>query len=419
MSTNIRVDVTLQRLQNQSRQATEQNRSDKQQREQALESSGLAITAADAAAVGTTVEARAVESTGARARSPFEVRRPAAQRLATTWALWTADWLGLTREGGTGIFDGNGDQYVYRYFDAKDLNFLFAKQTSRPTDLPETSLSIAQPSYVYSATTSVPRTTDSNCGGRNYIGSNGGMFANETFVPGFHYTQAPVVASSQGVLYGVQRHSVAYTNLPWSRELSGPTSSNGVTREYLYVYFRFNARTAKLDVRTDSTTYTTTTGSIDVSPYVEGGSVWADKYLQNAFSGDPSLALRAIGYYGDYHLQSGRASFLRRHAAGSSVYSNLYSSISRVLWDQGDLLQWITFDVDEVDPADLKIALETCLEEVPSQAFEATPAFKTQAELDHYNELSLAVVDRLLPTGEDQFYAPTGPYLYPLLLPPQ
>ena len=35
MSTNIRVDVTLQRLQNQSRQATEQNRSERQQRGQA------------------------------------------------------------------------------------------------------------------------------------------------------------------------------------------------------------------------------------------------------------------------------------------------------------------------------------------------------------------------------------------------
>jgi hypothetical protein len=419
MSTSIRVDVTLQRLQNQSRQATEQNRSDKQQREQAFKSAGLAPTAADVAAVGNTVDARAVESTGARVRSLFEARRPAAQRLATAWALWTADWLGLAREGGTGLFDAEGDQYVYRYFDAKDLNFLFTKQASRPSDLPPTSLSVAQRSYVYSAPLASPNVTDSNCGGREYIGSNGGMFANGSFVPGFHYTQSPVMASRQGVLYGVQRHSVAYTNTPWTRQISGPTSPSGVTREYLYVYFRFNSRTSKLDVKTDSATYTTTTGSIDVSPYVEGGSVWADKYLQNAFSGDPSLPLRAIGYYGDYHLQNGRASFLRRHAAGSSVYSNLYSSISRVLWGQGELLQWTTFDVGGAAPAELKVALEACLAEVPTQAFIATPAFKTQAELDYYNELSLAVVDRLLPTGEDQFYAPTGPYLYPLLLPPQ
>lgn len=74
MSTNIRVDVTLQRLQNQSRQATEQNRSERQQREEALQQA--AAPQAVAAEPANTSEA-----TGARRESPFDPRRPAAQRL--------------------------------------------------------------------------------------------------------------------------------------------------------------------------------------------------------------------------------------------------------------------------------------------------------------------------------------------------
>lgn len=73
MSTNIRVDVTLQRLQNQSRQATEQNRSERQQREEALQQP--AALQADVTAPTNTREA-----TGARKENPFDRRRPAAQR---------------------------------------------------------------------------------------------------------------------------------------------------------------------------------------------------------------------------------------------------------------------------------------------------------------------------------------------------
>lgn len=74
MSTNIRVDVTLQRLQNQSRQATEQNRSERQQREDALQQPAAAQ--ADA-----TQPNGLREATGARRDAPFDDRRPAAQRL--------------------------------------------------------------------------------------------------------------------------------------------------------------------------------------------------------------------------------------------------------------------------------------------------------------------------------------------------
>lgn len=91
MSTNIRVDVTLQRLQEQSRQATEQNRRERQEREDARQQSGLTPAgnqnAADDPAAqangDTTQSSRQTDSSRAKGESPFDERRPAAQRLGT------------------------------------------------------------------------------------------------------------------------------------------------------------------------------------------------------------------------------------------------------------------------------------------------------------------------------------------------
>lgn len=87
MSTNIRVDVTLQRLQNQSRQATEQNRSERQQREE-----GLLQSAAPQAVADPPASQR--EATGARRESPFDRRRPAAQRELQTLVPFALSWRG-------------------------------------------------------------------------------------------------------------------------------------------------------------------------------------------------------------------------------------------------------------------------------------------------------------------------------------
>lgn len=89
MSTNIRVDVTLQRLQEQSRQATEQNRRQRQEREDALQQSGLTPAgnqnAADDPAAQASAAARqssrGTDPSRAKGESPFDERRPAAQRL--------------------------------------------------------------------------------------------------------------------------------------------------------------------------------------------------------------------------------------------------------------------------------------------------------------------------------------------------
>lgn len=92
MSTNIRVDVTLQRLQNQSRQATEQNRSERQQREEALQQP-VALQAVAEEPVGTR------EATGARRESPFDRRRPAAQRGGELLVPFAISWNGVLSGG--------------------------------------------------------------------------------------------------------------------------------------------------------------------------------------------------------------------------------------------------------------------------------------------------------------------------------
>jgi hypothetical protein len=93
MSTNIRVDVTLQRLQEQSRQATEQNRRERQERDDALlakqqqseQTSADSKNQADkpAAQNTTSPNSRQTDSSRAKGKSPFGKRRPAAQRLGT------------------------------------------------------------------------------------------------------------------------------------------------------------------------------------------------------------------------------------------------------------------------------------------------------------------------------------------------
>ena len=92
MSTNIRVDVTLQRLQNQSRQATEQNRSERQQREEALQQP--AALQADAVDLASTREA-----TGSLRESPFDRRRPAAQRGGELLVPFAISWSGVLSGG--------------------------------------------------------------------------------------------------------------------------------------------------------------------------------------------------------------------------------------------------------------------------------------------------------------------------------
>jgi hypothetical protein len=346
-------------------------------------------------------------------------RRPSAQRSGLGWGLWTADWLATSRAGEVEVVGSTGNTELkdYLYIEAKDLRLLASNQSNKPTDTPVVTGSFPQAGYVYSAPTN---STSALLGGLQYAGYNGGEFAGATFSGGnYFFTQAPVVSSNTGVLYGVQRHAVTYTNTPWTRLISGPVSPNGVTTSYLYLYFKFNTKTGKVDLRSDTASFTAEIATPELrAPYVEGGAIWAAKYAENAFVGDPSLSLRELGYYGDYHIKNGTASFLRLNPVDSSVYFNLFSRDVRSLWNMGSQLAWITLPITASTPAALKAELETFLVSSPPSPFTRTPALKSQAEIDDYNALSSAVINSILPSGGDQFWSPTGPHLYPLFTPP-
>jgi len=228
------------------------------------------------------------------------------------------------------------------------------------------------------------------------------------------------MSSSNGFLYGVQRHSIRVINTPWERVLLGTESPNGATTQFIYVYFKYNTNNGSLDVRYDSASFTTaSTTPTDASPYLEGGAIWASKYAANAFAGDPSLSLRELGYYGDYHVKNGAASFLRFNPTDSPVYQNLFSrGTTRTLWNWGQEFVWITFPLTASTPAAIKTELDSFLSEIPTAPFTTTPALKSQAEIDEYKALSSAAVYSLFPSGDDQFWNSTGPYLYPLFTPP-
>lgn len=431
MSTNIQIDVVLQRLQEQASQVLGQNRQERQEREDVqlqgqrnqttLENRQTLLAASATGSQQTPANDLRRRSADAHSAVPdtYKKRRPAAQRLQTGWGLWTADWLAIAKDGEVEVVSstGNTELKEYRYVEAKDLRLLASVQSDKPTDTPAVTGSFPQSGYVYSAPTN---STSAQLGGLQYAGYNGGEFAGATFSGGsYYFTQAPVISSKNGVLYGVQRHAITYTNTPWTRLISGPVSSNGVTTSYLYLYFRFNTKTGKLDLRSDTASFNASISTPELrAPYVEGGSVWAEKYAQNAFNGDPSLALRSLGYYGDYHIKGNSASFLRINFEGSSSYYNLYSRDWRSLWNRGEDLAWITFPFTATSDEGLKAELEAHLSETPAAPFTVTRAFATQSEIDAYTDLANGVINQILPTGGDQFWNPTGPYLYPLLPPP-
>lgn len=426
MSTNIRVDVTLQRLQQQLLQSIEQNRTEKAEREQQSQQTTAARSVPQTPATAGQALPNALSSrdprdaTGVFREAPFNQRRPAAQRDTAGWGLWTADWLAPFRSASTGIPRPGGGTFSYTYIEAKDLQFLKSLQKDDPATEPTASLVFPQNAFVVSTNGGVLGNS-SNHGNLPVI-TQAGEFAGEPYIGGnFYFTQAPVVSSANGVLFGVQRHSYGQINTPWTRSATtGVIPGNGTTYNYLYVFFRFDTGSGKLETRstTASLTYDTSTGPADLSPYVEGGSIWAEKYAENAYSGDPSLAVRELGYYGDYHVTGSTAKFLRYNPTGSNLFFNLTSLNSRLLWNTGAELKWLAFPISYENPEELKLELDACLAETPVRTYTAAPAFSKQADIDKYNVLSTAVKDSTLPTNGDQFWSPTGPFVYPLVPPP-
>lgn len=339
-------------------------------------------------------------------------REVSAQRGGSLWGLWSHGWMAQVSVGDTGIAQPGGGTFIYSYLESGNLRFYSNRQndsTNNPLKL----------------TTSFPQ-------GSSLLNSTGGTLGNSSnhnnlpiisnpFNTSYTwYTRAPIVASANNTLYGVQTHFYSKVNTPWSRTVADQViPGNGVTYTYIYVYFRFNSKSGKLDYTSETVEFTNDpfTSVVDLTPYQEGGSVWAQKYAANSFSGDPSISLRSLGYAGDYHVKGSTAQFLRYNSS-NFFYFNLQSNNARQLWSKGAELVWVSFPISYNNLGELKTELEDCLAEQLTRTHTIKAAFDGQKQQNQYNALSQAVRDEIVANAGDSFYTPTGPYVYPLVTPP-
>lgn len=339
-------------------------------------------------------------------------REVSAQRGGTVWGLWSHGWMAQVSVGNTGIAKPGGGTFTYAYLESGNLRFY----SNRQNDSTNNPLNLAASFPQSSAALNSSGGTLGNSSNHNNLP----IISNPLNTSYIWYTRAPIVASANGKLYGVQTHFYSKVNTPWSRTVADQViPGDGVTYTYLYIYFRFNSKTGKVDYTSETVEFTNDplTSVVDLTPYQEGGSVWAQKYVANSFGGDPSLALRSLGYAGDYHVKGSKAQFLR-YNSGNFFYFNLQSNNARQLWFRGAELVWVEFPITYSNNAELKLELEDCLQEQLTRTHTITAAFDGQKQQTQYNTLAQAVRDEIVANAGDNFYTPTGPYVYPLVTPP-
>ncbi len=430
MTTNIRIDVLLRRLTQQVSDVVFQNRQAKEERESATLQSTQAGQAPTESVVGEingktlTVKETREQSAKQHSAVPdtYKQRRPAAQRSGSGWGILSYDWLAITGVGDTGIANPSGGTFIYQLINSKDLRLLLSTSKTAVSSPYRQASAYPQNAFALERAGAGVSSNSTNHNNLRII-LRAGEFAGVAYGGGnYYFTQAPVVASSNTILYGVFRHSIGQINTPWQGNQNGyfTYSVNGLTYNYTYVYFRFDTVSGALDLKSASVSYDVPqNGTItNFAPYVEGGSVWAAQYEANAFPGDPSVNLRKLGYYGDCHIR-GRKAYMLRYRLTDTFYEPLSALNSRVLWNKGDTLKWLVFDLSSSisDTAALKAELDQCVPTIPSKPYTVEDAFTRQADIDKFNQLSSAVVADILPTGDDQYWSPTGPFTYPMLTP--
>jgi len=430
VSTNIRIDVLLRRLTQQASDVVFQNRQAKEEREAAALQSAQASQTPEESVVGEingksfTVNQKRQQSAKRHSAVPdtYRKRKPAAQRSGSGWGILSYDWLAIIGIGDTGILAPSGATFTYPFINSKDLNLLLSTSKTNVSSPYNEVSAYPQNAFVLERAGAGNFSSSANHNNLPII-LRAGEFAGAPYIGGnYYFTQAPVVASNNTTLYGVFRHSVGQINTPWQANQNGffTYSVNGLTYNYTYVYFRFNTVSGALDLRTSSISYNVPQdGTIsNFAPYVEGGGIWAEQYEANAFPGDPSVELRKLGYYGDYHIR-GRKAYMLRQRFSDTYYEPLSGLNSRILWNRGGSLKWLIFDLESAvgDTAALKAELDQCVPVIPLKSYTVIDAFTSQADIDKYNELSTAVVDDILPTGADEYWTPTGPFVYPMLTP--
>lgn len=140
----------------------------------------------------------------------------------------------------------------------------------------------------------------------------------------------PVVCVQGDVVYGVSRLTYEDVRSPWGGRFARPNatppynpdyfvSSPAGTTQYNYLTY-FTGKVNGGQMRVKQVLYTAhnpQTPGVPLVPmpefrtYWEGGSGWAKAYVDNAFPGDPSVAVRALGYSGEYRVKGNQATFTR------------------------------------------------------------------------------------------------------------
>lgn len=338
-------------------------------------------------------------------------RDPAAHRHpASKFAYWISGWAAPSNTGQSVWDPINNRWFLYRYIDAKPALFYGASSSGAAS--PQ-NLGIQHDSDVYDAS----QGTAADHGGRNYIIRTRGFGGISTVGQSFFFTEAPVMASTDRALFGVQRHSWGIIGPNW-QATTIQVSGGPVNFYYHYIFFRHDLSSGKTQIKSVVKTqaYPSVT-AYDHAAYVEGGSQWVDAYMANAFSDDPSTNVRALGYYGEYHVRGSKAWSLRLNGIGSISYNLLTSqAVARALWGRASELQWLAFDVSYTDATSLKIALEANdVVTVPTGSVKRVPALSLPHQ-DQYNTGSQAAISPYL---QSSYWNPTGPYLYPLISPPR
>lgn len=310
MSTNINIDVVLQQLQQISADTTAQNRSERQEREdqvtQTAESvlatrrtqSVVVLSGSQSAQDG--IEALNSQSADEHSGVPdlYLKRRPAAQRGGRLW-FYCRDWVSrVHRVWVSGPATFNELDY-YDVHDASTVRHYLTPLSSINTQREVFSNAVPEHLFKYGGSWNVqanlPFMNVASGGPRDFV-------------------EPPVYACAGGYIYGVQRHTECWTTTPLTDDFTGDPVCTWECRHW-YVFFKLNAHSGGLQSKVVRETSTSTTisgwgpGYEDLLPWQSGGTEWRRIYQENAYSGDPSVAMRAQGYTGQYQVKAGRAYF--------------------------------------------------------------------------------------------------------------
>jgi hypothetical protein len=308
MSTNIQIDVVLQRLQKQANQARDQNRTERQDREDTyqqglIESRSNGDTSSlmlRSDRLRSSVADQRKQSADAHSDVPdtYKQRKPAAQRFGGLW-FYCRDWVSrVHRVWVSGPASGNELNY-YDVHDASTVRHYLSSVSSPNTERELYTNTVPEHLFKYGGAWDVVP---------------GLQFMNIATGGPRDFVEPPIYACAGGYIYGVARHTECWTTTPLTDDFTGDPVCTWDCRHY-YVFFKINATagTAQSKVVQENSSSTTISGwgpgYEDLLPWQAGGIEWRRIYADNAYAGDPSVSLRQQGYTGQYQVKNGKAYF--------------------------------------------------------------------------------------------------------------